>query len=259
MMRPLFITLLLAGVCTPAFAQDHTGMVEVPAGLYAPFFQPNPGKGKVPVSSKPVPVDGFWLDISPVTNADYLAFVTAHPEWQKSKVKPLFAEKDYLKFWSGDLTFAKPQMANQPVTDVSWFGALAYCKAKGKTLPSTEQWEYALQDLGRNRAEIDARSIDWFGAPNPAQLPEVGQTPANGFGVKDMVGLVWEWTADFNSFMTGTELRNTDSKDNAQFCGNGSTGVKDNADYPGFMRYSLRTSLKATYTTDNVGFRCAGD
>jgi formylglycine-generating enzyme len=34
--------------------------------------------------------------------------------------------------------------------------------------------------------------------------------------------------------------------------------VADTTDYPAFMRYSMRASLKASYTTDNLGFRCAG-
>ena len=57
----------------------------------------------------------------------------------------------------------------------------------------------------------------------------------------------------------GTEQRNTSSKDDAQFCGGGATGVRDATDYPAFMRYALRASLKAAYSQDNLGFRCAGD
>ena len=43
------------------------------------------------------------------------------------------------------------------------------------------------------------------------------------------------------------------------FCGSGSIGVSDATDYPAFMRYALRSSLKANYTVENVGFRCEGD
>ena len=48
-------------------------------------------------------VAAFRMDIEPVTNAQFLAFVTAHPEWRKSKVKPIFAEDRYLKRWPTDL------------------------------------------------------------------------------------------------------------------------------------------------------------
>ena len=254
------IMLSLAGVNSPASAEmNRAGMVLIPAGQFSPFFQPNPGKGKLPVSVPPVEIGAFWLDVTLVTNAQFHAFVRAHPDWGKSQIKPVFADSHYLNRWTQEGDAPDAALARQPVTNVSWFAAQAYCTAQGKSLPTTDQWEYALADQGRNQAEVNARSLDWFGAPNSTQLAPVGQGIENGFGVQDLVGLVWEWTFDFDSFMTGTELRNTDSKDNAQFCGNGSTGVKDAADYPGFMRYALRTSLKATYTTDNVGFRCAGE
>ena len=142
---------------------------------------------------------------------------------------------------------------------MSWFAAEAYCEAHDATLPFTEQWEFALADQGRAQNEVNLAFLDWFAKPNSDALPKVGATQPNGFGVKDLVGIVWEWTYDFDAFMTGTEQRNTDSKDNAAFCGAGSTGVADATNYPAFMRYAMRTSLKAHYTTQNLGFRCAAD
>ena len=46
--------------------------------------------------------------------------------------------------------------------------------------------------------------------------PPVGG-PANGFGVRDMVGLVWEWTLDFDAYATTAESRDPNGKDSAQF------------------------------------------
>ena len=97
-------------------------------------------------------------------------------------------------------------------------------RSQGLHLPTTEQWEYALADQGRNQKRISQRSLDWFAAPNPEHLRAVGRGEPNGFGIYDLVGLVWEWTLDNNSFMTGTEQRNTSSKDDAAFCGSGSVG-----------------------------------
>ena len=147
---------------------------------------------------------------------------------------------------------------DEPVTNVSWFAAEAYCKARGLRLPTTEQWEYALADDGRGKEAVRARSLEWFAQPNGAHPPPVGG-PANGFGVRDMVGLVWEWTLDFAAYATTAESRDPNGKDSAQFCGGGAAGVADPTDYPAFMRYSMRASLKADYTADNLGFRCAGD
>jgi formylglycine-generating enzyme len=234
-------------------------MVNIPAGEYVPFFQESPGKGKARVENTAVKMRAFRLDALPVTNSQYLEFVREHPEWRRSQIKPLFADHHYLAHWRSDLELADEAASSEPVTNVSWFAAQAYCEARGLKLPLTEQWEYALIDQGRKQAEIEQQSLEWFSAPNPAHLSAVGKGKPNGYGVYDLVGLVWEWTLDASSFMTGTEQRNTSSKDDAMFCGGGSIGVTDAANYPAFMRYAMRSSLKANYTVENVGFRCEGD
>ena len=87
----------------------------------------------------------------------------------------------------------------------------------------------------------------------------VGQKPANVYGVKDLHGLVWEWTLDFNSvFVTGDNRQDGD-KVKDLFCGDGATGAARREDYAAFMRYAMRSSLKADNGTANLGFRCAYD
>ena len=250
---------VVATAAPAAIGLTDTRMVAVPAGLYQPFFQTRPAKGRAPVESPPMKIAAFRMDTLPVTNRQFLEFVREHPQWRRSQIKPLFADQRYLAKWRSDLELSDPDAASEPVTNVSWFAAEAYCEARGLRLPTTEQWDYALADQGRDRDNIAQRSLEWFSTPTPKHLGAVGHGAPNGFGLYDMVGLVWEWTLDANSFMIGTEQRNTSSKDDAQFCGGGSVGVSNPADYPAFMRYALRTSLSATYTVDNVGFRCAGD
>jgi len=104
---------------------------------------------------------------------------------------------------------------------------------------------------------VRARSLEWLAEPNGAGPGAVGGD-ANGYGVRDLVGLVWEWTKDFNAYTTAAESRDPNGKDGALFCGGASSGVDDASDYPAFMRYAMRASLKANYTADNLGFRCAG-
>ena len=235
-------------------------MVNIPAGEFVPFFQESPPKGKARiVAPAAVKVPAFRLDAFPVTNAQFLDFVREHPEWRRSNVKPLFADHHYLANWRSDLELSDDEAGSEPVTNVSWFAAEAYCKVRGLRLPTTEQWEYALADQGRRQNEVEQQSLEWFSSPNPTRLNGVGRGQPNGYGVYDLVGLVWEWTLDGSSFMTGTEQRNTSSKDDAAFCGSGSIGVSDATNYPAFMRYAMRSSLKANYAVENVGFRCEGD
>lgn len=248
----------IAATAVAAMARP-TPMARLPEGDFMPFFQESPGKGKARVAPAPSRMPAFRLDVFPVTNGQFLDFVREHPEWRKSRIKPLFADQHYLAKWRADLELADAGAAAEPVTDVSWFAAEAYCEAQGLRLPTTEQWEYALADRGRKQNEIAQQSLDWFSLPNPKHLSAVGRGEPNGYGVHDLVGLVWEWTLDYSSFMTGTEQRNTSGKDDAAFCGSGSIGVSDPTDYPAFMRYAMRSSLKANYTMENVGFRCEGD
>ncbi len=238
---------------------NRAGMVLLPAGSYTPFLRLKAPNASAPEPPKVVTVGAFRLDVEPVTNAAFLEFVTAHPEWRRSWIKPLFADDRYLRRWSGDLALADTQARDEPVTNVSWFAAEAYCRARGARLPTTEQWEYALADNGREQDRVRERSLEWFAEPNAARPPAIGGGPANGFGLRDMVGLVWEWTLDFAAYATAAESRDPNGKDSALVCGGAAAGATDPTDYPGFMRFSLRASLKAGYTADNVGFRCAAD
>ena len=74
-----------------------------------------------------------------------------------------------------------------------------------------------------------------------------------------MHGLVWEWTADFNSvFVSGDNRRGGDKQTNL-FCGAGAENSTDRANYAAYVRYALRSSLQAKFTSENLGFRCAYD
>lgn len=233
------------------------GMVSIPGGNFVPFVLRPVSKEKTEdVKKAPVEVRSFFFDRDLVTNEDFLRFVRTHSEWRRSKVKKLFTDSHYLKSWKSDLHFPKSE-SRSPATDISWFAARAYCQAQGKDLPTTDEWEFVLFDQGRNQEPLKAKILAWYGKPSSRRPEPIGSTGVNGFGARDLGALVWEWTLDFNSFLAGDELRESGGKDTGLFCGGGSMGTLDGSDYAAFMRYSFRTSLKASYTTGNLGFRCA--
>jgi len=259
MMRAAAIAaaLLAASLAVSVAAEvGSDAMVLAPAGLYSPFLKEKSSGDGEPSAARWI--EAFRIDVEPVTNAQFMAFVTTHPRWRKSRIKALFADERYLHRWPSDLELLDSEARDEPVMDVSWFAAQAYCKARGLKLPTTDQWEYALADAGRGQEAVRQRSLDWFALPNSARLSPIGGVPANGFGVKDMVGLVWEWTLDFSAYTITAENRDTNGKDGASFCGGAAAGVADPTDYPAFTRYAMRASLKANYTADTLGFRCAG-
>jgi len=250
----LWFALMSAAASAPLVPLP-TGMALVPAGRYAPLF-------RGPSDSNLVEVASFYLDVLPVTNEEFLDFVRQNPRWQRSQVKPIFAEKDYLKLWAGDLQLGTNCNAKAPVTYVSWFAAKAYASWKGKRLSTTAEWEYAAAaspsrpDGQRDPAFLNEIRV-WYASPSPETLPAVGQTRSNYFGIHDLHGLVWEWVADFNTAMVTGDARGDMGLDRQLFCGSGSEGAKDRGDFPAFMRYGFRSSLKARYTVHNLGFRCA--
>lgn len=250
--RKIVLFLLLLGITTSLCAQQ-TPMVSIKRGAYVPLYGTT--------GRKPVVITAFEMDVYPVTNAQYVAFLKKYPEYSRSKMKGIFADKSYLSYWQGDFNYGKDNFSNAPVTNVSWFAAKKYCECQGKRLPTMDEWEYvAMADEKR----IDARTkevfnkyiMSWYEKPKTFANP-IGKTFKNYWGVYDMHGLVWEWTADFNSIFLSGESRK--DKDKNLFCGSGSANATDLMNYAAFMRYAFRGSLKARYTTRNLGFRCAKD
>jgi sulfatase modifying factor 1 len=234
---------------------QEVNMATIKGGTFVPLYGAT--------TKKPVKVVPFKLDVYPVTNAQYLAFVKKYPEYSRSKMKGLFADKSYLSQWESDFNFGKNNLSNAPITNVSWFGAKKYCECQGKRLPSMDEWEYvAMADEkridARTKEEFNKYIMSWYEKPKAYANP-VGQTFKNYWGVYDMHGLVWEWTSDFNSIFLSGESRKDKDTDKSLFCGSGSVNATDLMNYAAFMRYAFRGSLKANYTTKNLGFRCASD
>lgn len=228
-------------------------MLTIPGGYYKPFFATK--------STTPIKVLPFKLSESAVTNIEFLQFVTANPEWRKSRVNRLFADSNYLRNWDGDLLIGKKNknIYNSPVVYVSWFAARAYSKWKNNRLPTVAEWELAANAAPRNikYSSLTEYILGWYEKPNLPVLPNIKTTYRNMYGLYDMHGLIWEWTLDFNSFISNGDSRGNTEDELKAFCGAGSINVADKTDYAAFLRFSYRGSLKGNYCIANLGFRCA--
>ncbi|MEX1055014.1 MAG: formylglycine-generating enzyme family protein [Rhodothermales bacterium] len=253
-MRSIFLLLFLLAPLSQAEAQPE-GMVRVGGGTYTPLYRGALESGEVDVAP-------FYLASVAVTNAEFVEFVKARPEWRRSRAKRVFADESYLEYWESDLSPGKDAQA--PVTSVSWFAARAYAEWKGMRLPTTAEWEFA---ASAGAKQLDGRTEDGFYEriltlySRPARVTQrpVRSTFRNYWGLYDMHGLVWEWVEDFNSnIVTGSSRSNT-SLDRGLFCGSASIGASDARDYPGFVRLAFRSGLRAAYNLSNLGFRLAAD
>lgn len=245
------VRLLVLLYCCSLNSQSDTRMVNIKGGKYLPLYS---------LDSQSVAVKPFMMDVYPVTNNDYKKFVMQYPNWNKSNIKTIYADSNYLNHWLSDTTFSS-DLAHSPVVHVSWFAAKKYCECMGKRLPTVAEWEIA----GRASEKLaDASKVlsfnqwilNWLSKPNPKRLPPVGSTFKNYYGVWDLHGLVFEWTFDFNSALTTGESRGDSGLDNTFFCGGGSFAAKDINNYASFMRFASRASVKAKYAVSNLGFRC---
>ena len=249
-----FLKITLALVCGITMLHSHAqsaGMATVKGGTYIPLYG---------VDATAVTITSFEMDIFPVTNSQFLNFVKEHPQWQRSKVKRLFSDGNYLLDWKGDLSLGSELAPNAPVTNISWFAAKNYCECQGKRLPTVDEWEYvAMADQtiadARKKESYNQQILDWYEAPKTFKN-EIGSTFKNYWGIYDLHGLVWEWTIDFNSVLITGESRKDLDQDNKLFCGSAAIGASDLMNYAAFMRYAFRGSLKADYSGRNLGFRC---
>jgi formylglycine-generating enzyme required for sulfatase activity len=228
-------------------------MVKVEGGDFKNFY--------VSKTDKPIAVSPFLIDEYAVTNLEFLEFVKANPEWSRSKVKKLFADNNYLKHWKGDVEIGESNknIYNSPVVNVSWFAARAYCNWKNKRLPTNAEWEIAGNSPPSNikYTSLTSYIFQWYEKPSLPVLPNVKTTYCNTYGLYDMHGLVWEWTFDFNSFISTGDSRNTTNDDGNLFCAGASINVTNREDYASFLRYGFRGSLKGNYCISSLGFRCA--
>jgi sulfatase modifying factor 1 len=237
---------------TPLLKARAVESVRVPAGSFVPLYGQRGSK---------IAVKAFAMDATAVTNGQYLEFVRAARRWRRSRVTALFAERDYLAHWQGDLVLGPEAAESAPVTNVSWFAARRYCRALGKRLPMVDEWEYLARASetasdGSRELQFTNRILSWYSSPTKFPLPTIRSTYRNYWRVWDMHGLIWEWTEDFNSILMTGESRKDGSLDRQLYCAGGALGAIDPKDYATFMRYATRASVKAKHNMKNMGFRC---
>lgn len=152
---------------------------------------------------------------------------------------------------------------DQPVVIVSWQESSSYCEALGGRLLTEAEWEYAARGglegmvfpWGSNSPSHDQDDIAGAAFEGGVGRP-VATFEANGYGLYDMAGNVWEWVADVYSGYPNQAIVDPTGPDSGLFRSvrGGSYG-----DDQGYLRVANRNPVDPNGEHLNVGFRCARD
>jgi sulfatase modifying factor 1 len=255
-------------------------------------------------------VEPFWIDVHPVTNAQFRRFVEATGYLTFSERTPdaaQYPDADPALLVPGSLVFTRPAQRvglrdyrqwwayvpgaswrhpegpdssltgrdDHPVVHVTYEDALAFAKWSGKALPTEAEWEFAARG-GLDGADYpwgdefapgdELRANVWIGRfPWESLKPEGSQRttpvsafPANGYGLYDVVGNVWEWTASaFDTPGAERSCCSTSDEDDA-----GARRVVKGGSHLCAPNYCLRYRPAARQgqaidsSTGHIGFRC---
>jgi formylglycine-generating enzyme required for sulfatase activity len=223
------------------------GMVWVPGGVYWRGSDARSHRDARPRHL--IEVDGFWMDATAVTNAQFDRFVKASGYVTVAERTPTaqdFPGAPAGNLVAGSVVFTPPKgpvpldnhfrwwryvkgaswrhpegpqsdlrgRAKHPVVQVAWEDAVAYARWAGKRLPTEAEFEFAarggldrkryawgdqlkpggkwMANIWQGRFPYENTAEDGYRATAP-----VGSFPANGYGLHDTAGNVWEWCSDW--------------------------------------------------------------
>jgi formylglycine-generating enzyme required for sulfatase activity len=195
-------------------------LVEIPAGRFLMGSPPGePGRDSDEGPQHEVELASFFMGQAPITQAQWRAVASWEARRGERWERELNPNPSWFQSGAGKgnkrLLKGEANTDQRPVEQVSWFDAMEFCNrlrqrtGRFYTLPSEAQWDYACragtstpfhfgETITSELANYVANST-YAGGPEGKwrnQTTPVGMFPANGWGLQDMHGNVWEWCLD---------------------------------------------------------------
>ncbi len=241
---------------TKVRTKDGQVMVAAPAGEFLMgSTEADPEAAEDEMPQRKVYVDAFWIDKTEITNGQYRLCVEA---------KICAPPKGQTKVFGGD---------ELPVVGINWEQAATYCEWVGGRLPTEAEWEKAARGMdgrlypwgnkfdGKRLSYCDTNCMadsrdrtvnDGYRFTAPTGAFPAGASP---YGVLDMSGNVWEWTADWYDVDAYSNLANnnpTGPEDGLQRVIRGGSWYYHGRN----LRVTKRHKDTPTARDNNIGFRC---
>ncbi|MFQ5647327.1 MAG: formylglycine-generating enzyme family protein [bacterium] len=255
-----FLTLVFLlgchGKAEEAVRNRFPGMIYIPAGYFIrgtdlerePKANLPSGLSRPPYENesprKKIYLDTFYIDKYEVTYREYQNFIyeTGYPKPRNWDQTDLFEKAVY------------------PVLNVSWQGAAAYAKWRGKRLPSESEWEKAARGTDGRRF-IWGNDVDRLkGLTGKNRYYPVNRTPdydVSSFGVRGMLGNVSEWTAGWYRPYPGNRYPDPEYGKKFKVIRGGTFDPSGHYNAPYFFRAAYRMMGDPKTGYQDVGFRCA--
>ncbi|SCA58735.1 Sulfatase-modifying factor 1, partial [Chlamydiales bacterium SCGC AB-751-O23] len=234
--------------------------------VYIPLGEFSVGSEECGEDAKPphtCATKGFYLDKFCVSNQQFAHFVKETDyvtEAERGEGAPIWLEGQWKMLegisWKNPTGNTLPKdFPAHPVTQITLEDAKAYSEWMGKRLPTEEEWEYAAKGgqinarypWGDNISKVHANFMSDKTVVN-------GSYPANGYGLYDMAGNVWEWTDSYYIAYPGNTSSNPHFTEDLQVV-RGGAWLYDAA----YCLIAFRNANQKSRCYPTLGFRCALD
>jgi formylglycine-generating enzyme required for sulfatase activity len=146
----------------------------------------------------------------------------------------------------------------QPMVNVTWNDARAFCNRDSGRLPSEAEWEYAARGMLDSPQYGNIEGIMWYSGNSNGGAHDVGLKSPNYVGLADMLGNVWEWVNDWydETYYDHSQLADPKGPEsgNERVLRGGSWSNGTN-----LIRLSDRNRDRPTAFNNIYGFRCVQD